>query len=41
MIPSYDDFLIKRFEQPGEVRALEKGFFLLLIMLLLLILILG
>jgi hypothetical protein len=27
MIPSYDDFLIKRFEQPDEVRKFEKGSF--------------
>jgi hypothetical protein len=27
MIPSYDDFLIKRFEQPDEVRTFEKGCF--------------
>lgn len=27
MIPSYDDFLIKRFEQPDEVRTFEKGYF--------------
>ena len=25
MLPSYDDFLIKRFEQPDEVRTFEKG----------------
>jgi hypothetical protein len=27
MLPSYDDLLIKRFEQPDEVRAFEKGRF--------------
>jgi hypothetical protein len=27
MLPAYDDFLIKRFEQPDEVRAFEKGRF--------------
>src|SRR5437016_14029302 len=27
MTPSYDDFLIKRFEQPDEVRTFEKGYF--------------
>jgi hypothetical protein len=27
MIPSYDDFLIKRFEEPDEVRTFEKGHF--------------
>ena len=27
MIPTYDDFLIKRFEQPDEVRKFEKGSF--------------
>src|SRR5438105_11095899 len=27
MLPSYDDFLIKRFEQPDEVRTFEKGKF--------------
>jgi hypothetical protein len=27
MLPSNDDFLIKRFEQPDEVRAFEKGKF--------------
>jgi hypothetical protein len=27
MIPKYDDFLIKRFEQPDEVRTFEKGRF--------------
>jgi len=27
MIPSYDDFLIKRFEHPDEVRTFEKGCF--------------
>jgi hypothetical protein len=25
MLPNYDDFLIKRFEQPDEVRTFEKG----------------
>jgi hypothetical protein len=27
MLPSYDDLLIKRFEQPEEVRTFEKGRF--------------
>ena len=27
MLPSYDDFLIKRFEQPDEMRTFEKGKF--------------
>jgi len=27
MLPNYDDFLIKRFEQPDEVRTFEKGKF--------------
>ena len=27
MVPNYDDFLIKRFEQPDEVRTFEKGYF--------------
>jgi len=27
MLPKYDDFLIKRFEQPDEVRTFEKGKF--------------
>ena len=27
MLPSYDDLLIKRFEQPDEVRTFEKGKF--------------
>jgi hypothetical protein len=27
MLPSYDDFLIKRFEQPDEIRTFEKGRF--------------
>jgi mannose-6-phosphate isomerase-like protein (cupin superfamily) len=27
MIPSCDDFLIKRFEHPDEVRTFEKGYF--------------
>jgi mannose-6-phosphate isomerase-like protein (cupin superfamily) len=27
MTPSYDDFLIKRFEHPDEVRTFEKGYF--------------
>jgi quercetin dioxygenase-like cupin family protein len=27
MLPAYDDFLIKRFEQPDEVRTFEKGRF--------------
>jgi hypothetical protein len=27
MLPNYDDFLIKRFEQPDEVRMFEKGKF--------------
>lgn len=27
MLPNYDDFLIKRFKQPDEVRAFEKGKF--------------
>jgi mannose-6-phosphate isomerase-like protein (cupin superfamily) len=27
MLPNYDDFLIKRFEQPDEVRIFEKGKF--------------
>ena len=27
MTPSYDDFLIRRFEQPDEVRTFEKGYF--------------
>jgi mannose-6-phosphate isomerase-like protein (cupin superfamily) len=27
MLPNYDDFLIKRFEQPDEVRKFEKGKF--------------
>ena len=26
-LPTYDDFLIKRFEQPDEVRTFEKGKF--------------
>ncbi len=25
MLPKYDDFLIKRFEPPDEVRTFEKG----------------
>jgi hypothetical protein len=25
MLPNYHDFLIKRFEQPDEVRTFEKG----------------
>lgn len=27
MLPKYDDFLIKRFDQPDEVRTFEKGIF--------------
>ncbi len=27
MLANYDDFLIKRFEQPDEVRTFEKGKF--------------
>ena len=27
MIPNYDDFLIKRFEQPDEVRTFTRGKF--------------
>jgi len=27
MLPNYDDFLIKRSEQPDEVRTFEKGKF--------------
>ena len=27
MLPKYDDFLIKRFEHPDEVRTFEKGKF--------------
>lgn len=27
LIPNYDDFLIRRFEQPDEVRIFEKGKF--------------
>ncbi len=27
MLPNYDDFLIKRVEQPDEVRTFEKGRF--------------
>ena len=27
MLPAYDDFLIKRFEKPDEVRTFEKGRF--------------
>jgi hypothetical protein len=27
MLPNYDDFLVKRFEQPDEVRKFEKGKF--------------
>lgn len=27
MLPAYDDFLIKRFEHPDEVRTFEKGRF--------------
>ena len=27
MVPNYDDFMIKRFEQPDEVRTFEKGYF--------------
>jgi hypothetical protein len=27
MLPNYDDFLVKRFEQPDEVRRFEKGKF--------------
>lgn len=27
MLPSYDDFLIRRFEQPDEIRTFEKGKF--------------
>ena len=27
MLPKYDDFLIKRSEQPDEVRTFEKGKF--------------
>jgi hypothetical protein len=27
MLPSYDDFLIRRFEQPDEVRTFQKGRF--------------
>jgi len=27
MLPAYDDLLIKRFEQPDEVRSFEKGRF--------------
>jgi hypothetical protein len=27
MLPNYDDLLIKRFEQPDEVRTFEKGKF--------------
>ena len=27
MTPNYNDFLIKRFEQPDEVRTFEKGYF--------------
>ncbi len=27
MLPNYDDFLIKRFDQPDEVRTFEKGKF--------------
>lgn len=27
MLPNYDDFLIKRFEHPDEVRTFEKGKF--------------
>src|SRR5437667_12731468 len=27
MLPTYDDFLIRRFEQPDEVRTFEKGKF--------------
>ncbi len=27
MLPAYDDLLIKRFEQPDEVRTFEKGRF--------------
>jgi len=27
MLPKYDDFLIKRFEQPDKVRTFEKGKF--------------
>jgi hypothetical protein len=27
MVPNYDDFLIRRFEQPDEVRTFEKGKF--------------
>ena len=26
-LPAYDDFLIKRFENPDEVRRFEKGYF--------------
>ena len=26
-LPTYDDFLIKRFEDPDEVRTFEKGYF--------------
>ena len=26
-LPTYDDFLIKRFEKPDEVRTFEKGYF--------------
>jgi hypothetical protein len=27
MLPAYDDFLIRRFEQPDEIRTFEKGKF--------------
>jgi hypothetical protein len=27
MLPTYDDFLIRRFEQPDEIRTFEKGRF--------------
>jgi hypothetical protein len=27
MLPNYDDFLIRRFEQPDEVRTFAKGKF--------------
>jgi len=27
MLPTYDDFLIRRFEQPDEIRRFEKGRF--------------
>ena len=26
-LPAYDDFLIKRFDDPDEVRTFDKGYF--------------